>query len=406
MSIPGIFPEWMDDSNPFDIIGFAQISSQAPSQQDFAKAVRYAEYMTDPRRIGDAGSEALGLPYSSAQVKQAVDYFTDRIGHVDRDVWEWAYEELTVSLRGYQYERTWAPETRRWEACILRGPIVVDLTPSAVRESEDLGDDTSLRSISLGASSKERAGFSLLPALKVSQHSTPSNVVSDPSAATSTTDSAYEVESRMPTGITLRNSPSSSSTCPTPESSIEYTEPAPALHLDTTKGHNNHDTSRKRKRPHRARSAYSSFGESEDEDNDEHRDTPVSTSGRQSAHIFLGFYREQLRLAGQNDTKERDYRQPVEGFIDHRGYAHRKLGRNNLAGKPIPSEFCLPRNKETAVKHELTLYHGEFAGLDQVQVHHRIKRLAKKGSSGDEFRKRESWVSTFPAATGKGSAAK
>ncbi|KXJ94970.1 hypothetical protein Micbo1qcDRAFT_200427 [Microdochium bolleyi] len=387
MAVTSTFPEWRKPWTPFDAIGFAHISRRAPSQEDFSRAVRYGQYMTDTGRVEEAGSSAHGLPYTSAQVQEAIDHLTNRIGLVDPEVWEWTFEDMIVNRNEYQYLRTWAPETRRWGHCILEKPIVVDLTPLTESEDDRTPCETSTE---FGVASKQD---SVSPSNVDSSPHRLSPDLATPQLSASGRQGSHGCRPqgslrRVSVREALRDSTCSSSTVPTPrDSPIPTKSPSPELEKIVSNGtRRNVDDSDYEEARGSCKKRMTSAKEI----------AARSKAAGQSARVFLGFHREQLRhLSPSERTRDRDYRQPVQGFLDRNKRPQRKLSRLNLAGRRIPDEHCLRGSHVAGARHEDTLYHGEYIGLDHNAVQSKI--IATCSEQDGPIPKMPDWVPTVPS---------
>ena len=94
------FQPWEEDFCPFDASGLPNAQPPQPlSQHVFERAVNFARFVTDPRRLTDAGDAAPQLPYTHERVEKAVRCFTvyhsvqlsdNKIPAINKTAWEFS----------------------------------------------------------------------------------------------------------------------------------------------------------------------------------------------------------------------------------------------------------------------------------------------------------------------------
>ncbi|RYP72455.1 hypothetical protein DL771_004250 [Monosporascus sp. 5C6A] len=396
----GDFPEWQEDFNPFDAIGFPIIGFRPPARDDFYKAVRYARFATRPDRLMHAAAAAPKLPYTWEQVELAVDFFTgvsqegvdrQRQDGPDTVIWEWTFHDIIEFKCDSRYRRTWAPERRRWDQMILDPPVVIVLaavlSPRA-QQGYHRNDATSSPT-QQSQPQQQQPQQQRLPSLPPPTSSSPPSS-SPPSRCTS-----FGSATATATATTIPHSDGGSN-----DGNPPLLVPAPQDTDDNRDDDEDDDVvvvgepaSATTMRPLR-RGA------------DIHRSTGANAirakplaAGTFAAgkSILLGWHARQLDLAAENTTTDRDYRQAVFATVSASGHIHIRLRVHNMLGQPVPPDYRL--KGISSVPHKNITYLPAFDGMPYDEVRLEIGRQSLRQESR---RGATEWVPTPAAREGGG----
>jgi hypothetical protein len=368
--------DWVHPWNPFDAIGFPTIKRQAPTRQEFAQAVRYARFATQPERLQLASAAATApapkLPYSWEQIKQSIDYLTgsshdeDSSGQtdIDKDIWEWAFFDIIELQHLNQYIRTWAPEQKRWELMVLDPPVVIDTTlsppPSTQPPKSVLPTATATATKTIIDVEKVDAHKPSLPLSDI-RLTTPSSTLHNKVHAT--VPSPFIQAPRTPLPV-KGTQPPATATADDNNIDVDMADAQiPTLPLSDTESHIPSTTTNDKVSGNIHRSTGSG-----------------ATRSQRLAHgtylpgqsVFLGWHVQQLKLAGANATAEKDYRQAVFGAIAPTGHIHFRLRTHNMRGQTVPQEYRL--KGISSVPHHNIVYHQGFNGLSYESIRLEIAR--------------------------------
>ncbi|KAH7030615.1 uncharacterized protein B0I36DRAFT_348823 [Microdochium trichocladiopsis] len=377
------FKDWQQGFCPFDAIGFAHLTPSPPSQDDFAKAVRVARFVTDPARIQKAGEAASRLPYTREQVDQAVKYFTQHGSSsnynptsaedelLDPVAWEWAFQEIVVFQYRHVYVRHWAPERLRWDQVVLEDAIAVDLAPPVIstrkaddNEGQDKNDEK--QTLAHNNSTQVQKGQSCG---KVAEDMTTEAV----NTKIATTGAIFEPTTPARLGLFDAQS-----------TQIEETGQRHRFFSTRlghhAKRHTENDNNTIMAQPVRHPSLLSPTSHSSPAANNYQRPQDRNRNTTRSSHrrvhhtgVILGHHRRQLHslpahLRGRpspsvaspsvaeasptgptvapattgNLQHNKDYRQAVHSVVDALGRVQRWLRATNMAGELVPREYRLP----------------------------------------------------------------
>ncbi|RYP19529.1 hypothetical protein DL767_009627 [Monosporascus sp. MG133] len=394
------FPEWREDFNPFDAIGFPAVGFQPPARDDFCKAVRYALFATHPERLRQAGAAAPKLPYSWKQVKLAVDFFTgvsqkggdqQRQDGPDTVVWQWTFYDIIEFQCHSHYRRTWAPERRRWDNMILNPPVVNVVAagePATAQQGYHRND---------AASSQ----------LQQSQPQPQQPQQQPPQASPPPTQSSPALRR-----TSFGSATATAATSPDNDGSgkdngnRQLLIPSPR---DDDDGNDDNDND----------------NDGNDDDDDDVWEPPSATTMRPpkkgteihrstganairarpleagtfaaGKSILLGWHARQLDLAAENATADRDYRQAVFGTVTATGHIHIRLRVHNMLGQRVPPDYRL--KGISSVPHKDIIYLPVFGGMPYDEIRREIGRqsLRQGGAQGAT-----AWVPTPAAREGGG----